>query len=274
MTTSIASHGPTAPAAALLALLLVLGSAAPLTGQDAPGERHTIRIEPAVRFATAYEGRGLTFHEGIAGQLTGDVVLAGPTGELRAGAWTNVELIREAAGPTMIDRAAPGLSEVNLYLAGTRALGALSLTGGWIYFLWPTGFDFSDAGPLHELFLGVAAPLPLGPGAAVGATAYYDFAARGTYAELRASSPLPAVGGAVPSVGVVVAGVVGQEEYYARPDGVTHVGVEVAVERPGRWTRIRPELRWTVAMDPATRVGAVRDGGRHKIHVGVSVAPR
>ena len=236
--------------------------------------QESLRFEPAVRLASAYEGRGLTFHEGVAGQLTADLVYAGPAGELRAGGWTNLELMRETAGPTMIDRAAPGMSEVNLYLSGTGPLGALSVSGGWIYFLWPTGFDFSDAGPLHEVFLGVSVPLAARPGASVSATAYYDFAARGTYAELRASTPLPAVAGATPSVGVTAAGVVGQEEYYARPDGVTHVSLDVAVERPGRWTRIRPELRWTVAVDPATRVGAVPDGGRHKVHVGVSVVPR
>lgn len=234
----------------------------------------TLALDPAVRLATAYEARGLTYHDGLAGQLTLDLALAGPAGEIRAGAWTNVELLRQDGAPTMLADAAPGMSEVNLYLSAARTVEWLDLSAGWIYFLWPTGFDFSDASPVHELFLGAAIPLPGVPGGSIGATTYYDFTARGAYGELTASTALPSVAGLTPDLTATLAWILDEEEYYDRADGLTHFGVTLGVEQPGHWTLLRPEVRWTLALDPAARVGAFRDGGRQKLHLGLVITPR
>lgn len=248
-------------------LALLLASAGPL------GAQVVADVEPGLRIATAYEGRGLTFHEGLAAQLTLDLVLRVEGSEVRAGAWTNAELLRDDAGLTMLADEAPGLSEVNLYLSASRTVGTVTWTGGWIYFLWPTGFDFSDASPLHEVFIDGSASLPFA-GATAGVRAYYDFIAGGAYGELSAAAPLRDLMGIAPDLALTLGWVVDQEEYYARRDGLTHLGVVLGFERPGRWTRVRPELHWTVALDPAARAGAWTHGGRHKLHVGLRITPR
>ena len=245
---------------------LVAATASGLTAQE-------LGLEGGLRLASSYEARGKTYHDGPAAQLTADAVASWAGAELRAGAWVNAELWRTEPGPTMLAGAAPGMSEVNLYLSAAREAGPVTVEGGWIYFLWPTGFDFSDASPVHELFVGVSAALPgaLGrAGATASAAAYYDFTARGTYGVAGVAAPLPPAGRFRPELGVEVAGVVSQEEYYARANGPTHLGMTLSATTQGRWTVIRPELCWTVALDDAAREGALRDDGRHKVHVGVS----
>lgn len=249
------------------AAALLLGSAASSTAQR-------LELDPSVRLATAYEARGLTYHDGLAGQLTLDLALAGTAGELRAGAWTNVELLRQDGAPTMLAEAAPGMSEVNLYLSAARSVEWLDLSAGWIYFLWPTGFDFSDASPVHELFLGASVPIPGLAGGSLGATTYYDFTARGAYGEVTAATALPAIAGATPDLAATLAWILDQEEYYDRADGLTHFSLTLGIEQPGRWTLLRPEVRWTLALDPAARTGALRDGGRQKLHLGLVITPR
>ncbi|MFP4624779.1 MAG: hypothetical protein ACLFRX_11410 [Gemmatimonadota bacterium] len=244
----------------------VLPAAAPAAAQE-------LGLEGALRLASSYEARGKTYHEGPAAQVMADVVASWAGGEVRAGAWVNGELWQAEQGATMLAGAAPGMSEVNLYVSTARRAGPVTVTGGWIYFLWPTGFDFSDASAVHELYVGASAPLPaaLGrAGAAASATAYYDFSARGTYAVVTVGAPLAEAWSLRPELGLEVAGIVSQEEYYARADGLTHVGVKLSAAAAGRWTVIRPELRWTIGLDEAARVGAVREDCRHKLHLGLS----
>jgi len=229
-----------------------------------------ISVQSTFVVASAYEARGKTFTDGPVVQLSVDLARTLGKVALSAGAWGNVESVRpDGVGElSMLGERAPGLSEVDLWLEATRAVGLLDATVAALYFLYPVGFDFSDASPIPEVMVRLGARVPGSPEVA----AYYDFVAEGWYFVARGQYEAAPLGRFRPRVKLEAAGTVGQcepGEYYGS-DGPTHVGVVLGGDwSAGRWT-VTPQLGWTVALDELTRPGALREGGRHKLRIGTA----
>lgn len=219
---------------------------------------------------SSYEARGLTFTDGIVGQATAELAFTRRGTSLAAGAWANMEPpLSGAARRRMLPADVGGPSEINLFASVARDFGSAEVELGTIHFLFPHGFDFSAPDLLVELYARVQLPAPGAP----ALTALYDMTARGWYAQLQTRQE-HAFGGGFASITAELGASLGQSdagEYYAA-DGITHASTILALSWSAGGVSIGPDVRWTYAIDPATRPGGALRVGRMKGTAGITAS--
>jgi hypothetical protein len=156
-----------------VALALVLAAAWLAAGtahaQEPAGHEPVVRVTSETALVSAFLWRGWVVHDGFCAQPTNALHVGG----LTVSSWFNLALDE------------PSITEHDLTVEYGRAIGRLTLTGGWIHYFFPV--EETDR-VTQEVYGAVAWDGPLAPALAV----YHDFrVGRGTYLVLSAGHDLP-----------------------------------------------------------------------------------